>query len=203
MAEERVRSDDDVVVARPEDLRVQIPIVHTQTSCAGAAAAYLLRRIAYRAGAYAPGIQEYVFFELSNYAVMGQSIDSVQRWFGSRLVDLQELGYRLNARRVAEPTPTILDWVKEGRGFRGALLPTSYKKLHPHATPDEIEMPHAVAITMDRMEPVKPDDELIMVDPWPGLKNGARERSNIPPALESAHRDFKFHAIIFYWAGWS
>lgn len=203
MAEERVRKDDEVVLQRPEDMRVEIPIVHTQTSCAGAAAAYLLRRIAYRAGAYAPGIQEYVFFELSNYAVMGQSIDSVQRWFGSRLGDLQELGYRLNARRVAEPTPTILEWVKEGRGFRGALIPATYKKLHPHEPHDtDSDVSHCVAITIDRVEAGK-DEELLMVDPWPGTKNGARERSAPPAILESAHRDHKYHAIIFYWAGWS
>jgi hypothetical protein len=199
---ERLRSDDEVVLARPEDLRVTIPIFHTQTSCAGAAAAYLLRRIAYRAGAYAPGIQEYVFFELSNYSVMGGSIDAVQRWFGSRLADLQELGYRLNARRVAEPTQTILDWVKEGRGYRGALLPTNYSKIHPLEPSDTNDMGHAVAVTMDRIEATR-DEELIMVDPWPGDKNGAHERSNIPSVLESAHREHNYKAIIFYWAGWS
>ena len=47
---------------RPEDVRVTIPVFHTYTSCPGSAAAFLLRRIAYRAGAYAPGIQEYIFF---------------------------------------------------------------------------------------------------------------------------------------------
>ena len=73
MAESRLRSpgDDDVVLERPQDSRVAIPVFHTQSQCAGSAAAYLLRRIAYRAGAYAPGIQEYVFFELSNHAVAG------------------------------------------------------------------------------------------------------------------------------------
>jgi hypothetical protein len=192
-------ADDDVVVQRPEDMRVQIPVFHTPTACAGSAAAFLLRRIAYRAGAYAPGIQEYVFFDLSNHSIMGGTIDAVQRWFGGRASDLQELGYRLNARRVAEATPAILDWVKGGVGYRGALLPTTFKKLHPTET-DEVQ--HAVAITVDRLEP-KRDEELIMVDPWPGTTNGARDRAAIPAMLESAHRDHKYNAIIFYWSGWS
>ncbi|MBL8625333.1 MAG: hypothetical protein JNK64_28740 [Myxococcales bacterium] len=188
-----------MVLERPQDSRVAIPVFHTQTQCAGSAAAYLLRRIAYRAGAYAPGIQEYVFFELSNHAVAGGSIDAVQRWFGAKVGDLQEMGYRLNARRVAEPTPTILEWVKEGRGFRGALIPTNFRKLHPAESEDVM---HAVAVAVDRLEPGA-DEQLVMVDPWPGVANGARDKTTVPPVLESAHRDYKFNAIIFYWAGWS
>ncbi len=198
MAEPRP-ADDDVVLQRPEDMRVTIPVFHTPSSCAGSAAAFLLRRIAYRAGAYAPGIQEYVFFDLTNQPIMGGSIDAVQRWFGGRVGDLAELGYRLNARRVAEPTATVLEWVRDGVGYRGALLPTTYKKLHPLETED---VGHAVAITMDRLDPRR-DEELIMVDPWPGTANGAHDRAAIPPALDSAHRDFKYNAIIFYWSGWS
>lgn len=203
MAETRLRSqgDDDVVLERPQDSRVSIPVVHTPSVCAGAAAAYLLRRIAYRAGAYAPGIQEYVFFDLANHAIAGGSIDAVQRWFGAKVGDLQELGYRLHARRVAEPTPTILDWVKEGRGFRGAVLPTTFRKLHPTELDDQVQI-HAVALAVDRVTP-EADEQLVMVDPWPGAGNRAGDRTPIHPALESAHRDYKFNAIIFYWAGWS
>jgi hypothetical protein len=146
-----------------------------------------------------PGIQEYVFFELSNHAVAGGSIDAVQRWFGAKVGDLQDMGYRLNARRVAEPTPTILEWVKEGRGFRGALIPTNFRKLHPAESEDVM---HAVAVSVDRLEPGA-DEQLVMVDPWPGVANGARDKVAVPPILESAHRDYKFNAIIFYWAGWS
>ena len=198
MAETRLR-DDDVVLQNPEDYRVTIPVFHTQTACAGSAAAYLMRRISYRAGAYAPGIQEYVFFELSNASIAGGTIDAVQRWFSGHVGDLQELGYRLNARRVAEPTPTILDWVKAGVGYRGALLPTTYRRLHPQETDD---VAHAVAITVDRLEP-KRDEDLVMVDPWPGTRNGARDRGAVPGGLELAHRDHKYNAIIFYWTGWS
>jgi hypothetical protein len=42
-----------------------------------------------------------------------------------------------------------------------------------------------------------------MVDPWPGTKNGAQDRGPIPAVLDSAHRDHKYNAIIFYWSGWS
>jgi hypothetical protein len=204
MAETRARSaDDEVVVQRPEDLRVTIPVFHTTSNAPGSAAAFLLRRIAYRAGAYAPGIQEYIFFPLSNQQTMGGSIDAVQRWFGGHVGDLQELGYRLNARRVAEPTDVVLDWVKAGKGFRGALLPTTYSKIHP--TEREPDFNHAVAITLDRLDPKK-DEELIMVDPWPGTTNGATDRGSVAscgPALESAHRDHRYNSIIFYWTGWS
>lgn len=201
MAEKRQRpDDDDVVLQKPEDGRVMIPVFHTPLACPGAATAYLLRRIAYRAGAYAPGIQEYVFFDLANHAQAGGSIDAVQRWFGARVSDLQELGYRLNARRVAEPTPTILDWVKAGVGYRGALIPTEHRRLHPQENEGDIQ--HAVAVTMDRYDGAT-DDELIIVDPWPGTLLKAPDRVKVPNVLESTHRDFKYNAIIFYWAGWS
>src|SRR5689334_1086420 len=113
---------DDVVVQRPEDLRVLLPVFHTMNACSGAATAYLLRRIAYRAGAYAPGIQEGMFHEL-NTSREGGSIGKVQHWFTSRASSLAELGYRLQCRRVATPTAALVEWVKAGKGYRGALLP--------------------------------------------------------------------------------
>lgn len=201
MAEKRLRpDDDDVVIQKPEDNRVVIPVMHTNSACPGAATAYLLRRIAYRAGAYAPGIQEYVFFDVANYATTGGTLDAVQRWFGARVADLQELGYRLNARRVAEPTPTILEWVKGGVGYRGAVMPTDFRRMHPQEAEPDIN--HAVAVSMDRYDGAT-DDDLIVVDPWPGTKLKAPDRIKIPNVLEAAHRDFKYNAIIFYWAGWS
>jgi hypothetical protein len=33
-----------------------------------------------------------------------------------------------------------------------------------------------------------------MIDPWPG---------KISPAIEAAHRDRNFHALVYYWVGWS
>ena len=117
-------SREDVVLQRPEDVRFLVQVFHTPTACAGAATAYLLRRIAYRAGAYAPGIQEHIFHEL-NTSREGGTIEKVQHWFTGRVSSLHELGYRLQCRRVATPTPAILDWVRAGRGYRGAMLPTT------------------------------------------------------------------------------
>jgi hypothetical protein len=199
-------SRDDVVLQRPEDVRFLVQVFHTPTACAGAATAYLLRRIAYRAGAYAPGIQEQIFHEL-NTSREGGSIEKVQRWFNGRVNSLHELGYRLQCRRVATPTPAILEWVRAGRGYRGAMLPTTYRKLHPApgtAGKDVADdtVPHAVGITIDRLE-AKADEELVMIDPWPGVKGEAHDKGKVPATLEAAHKEKNFHALVYYWAGWS
>jgi len=199
-------SRDEVVLQKPEEIRFLVPVFHTHTACAGAATAYLLRRIAYRAGAYAPGIQEIVFHEL-NTSRDGRSIDSVQRWFSGRVSALHEIGYRLQCRRVATPTSAIIDWVKAGRGYRGAMMPTNFIKLHPEpgASGEEIlpdHVVHAVSITMDRLDPKDRDEDLVMIDPWPGFA-GAIDRAKISPQLEIAHRDRNFQALVFYWNGWS
>ena len=199
-------SRDEVAKQAPEDIRFLVPVFHTPTACAGAATAYLLRRIAYRAGAYAPGIQEHIFHDLHT-AREGGSLERVQQWFAGRSSSLQELGYRLNCRRIATPTPGILEWVKGGRGYRGAMLPTNFKKLHtePGAAGEELPdaaIAHAVGLTMDRLD-LKGDEELLMIDPWPGVLGGARDRDRLSPALEAAHRDRNFQALVFYWTGWS
>ncbi len=199
-------SRDDVVLQKPEDLRFLVPIFHTPSACAGAATAYLLRRIAYCAGAYAPGIQEFIFHEL-NTAREGGTIEKVQHWFAGRVSMLHELGYRLQCRRVATPTPALYDWVKAGRGYRGAMLPTTYRKIHTvpgTAGKDVVDdsVQHAVGLTMDRLDPTG-DEELVMIDPWPGVKGGAKDRAKVPASLESAHKDKNFHALVYFWVGWS
>lgn len=196
-------SREDVVLQRPEDVRFLVQVFHTPSACPGAATAYLLRRIAYRAGAYAPGIQEHIFHEL-NTSREGGSIEKVQHWFTGRVSSMHELGYRLQCRRVATPTAAILEWVRAGRGYRGAMLPTSYRKLHPPGTGHELlddTIPYAVGITIDRLDPLA-DEDLVMIDPWPGSA-GAKDRDKISPALEAAHRDRNFHALVYYWVGWS
>jgi hypothetical protein len=196
-------SREDVVLQGPEDVRFLVEVFHTPTACPGAATAYLLRRIAYRAGAYAPGIQEHIFHEL-NTSREGGTIEKVQLWFNARVTALHELGYRLQCRRVATPTPAILDWVRAGRGYRGAMLPTGYRKLHPAvagAPPTDEPGQHAVGITIDRLD-AKSDEDLVMIDPWPG-NTGAKDRGKLSPALESAHREKNFHALVYYWVGWS
>jgi hypothetical protein len=198
-------SRDDVVLQRPEDVRYLVPVFHTWNACCGAATAYLLRRIAYRAGAYAPGLQEQLFHEL-NTSRDGGSIEKVQRWFNGRVDSLHQLGYRLQCRRVATPTSAILDWIKQGKGYRGAMLPTTFKKLHPQPgaagdAPEDVGA-HAVGVTIDRLD-AKADEDLVMIDPWPGVVGGAGDRGKVSPALESAHRDMSFHALVYFWAGWS
>jgi hypothetical protein len=189
-------SRDDVVLQKPEEIRFLVPVFHTANACAGAATAYLLRRIAYRAGAYAPGIQEIVFHEL-NTSREGGSIEKVQRWFAGRVSSLHELGYRLQCRRVATPTAAILDWVKAGRGYRGAMLPTNYKKIHPQPGAAGVE-----DSAYDSVDPKDRDEDLVMIDPWPGV-SGATDRMKISSALEPAHRDRNFQALVYYWNGWS
>ena len=199
-------SRDDVVMQGPEDLHLLVPVFHTVSACPGAATAYLLRRIAYRAGAYAPGIQEHIFHEL-NTSREGGSIEKVQRWFASRVMNLNELGYRLQCRRVAIPTANLLDWVRQGRGYRGAMLPTTFKRLHPRkgaAGQDVVDdnFYHAVGVTMDKLSPTG-DDELAMIDPWPGVDGHDPDRAPVPPTLELAHRDRGLHALVYFWIGWS
>jgi hypothetical protein len=197
-------SRDDVVLQRPEDVRFLVPVFHTPTACPGAATAYILRRIAYRAGAYAPGIQEHIFHEL-NTPRDGGSLERVQKWFDGRVAMLHQLGYRLQCRRVTTPTAALLDWVRSGRGHRGAMLPTNFQKLHPQpgaaGDVNDDSVTHAVGITIDRLD-TKADEDLVMIDPWPGVA-GAHDRGKIAPAIEAAHRDRNFHALVYYWVGWS
>jgi hypothetical protein len=197
---------DDVVLQRPEDIRFLVPVFHTSNACCGAATAYLLRRIAYRAGAYAPGIQENMFHEL-NTSRDGGTLEKVQGWFNGRVSNLHELGYRLQCRRVTTPTSAVLDWVKAGKGYRGAMLPTEFKRLHPEpgaAGQDVLgdTVSHAVGITIDRLD-AKGDEDLVMIDPWPGVKGDAKDRGAVHRQLELAHRARNFHALVYYWVGWS
>jgi hypothetical protein len=190
---------DDAVPQNPEDLRVVLPVPHTSTACAGAAAGVVMRRIAYRAGAYAPGIQEFLFHDLTTVG-SGASIERVLAWMHQHGGELHAMGYRLVCRMVTgQRTDAILGWVKEGAGFRGAVLATEYRRLHPS---EPSEVPHAVGVTLDRVD-AKAPETLVMVDPWPGTTNGARDRGAIPPQLESAHRAQKYGAVILYWAGYS
>lgn len=197
---------EDVVLQGPEDVHFLVPIFHTDSACCGAVTAYLLRRIAYRAGAYAPGIQEHMFHAL-NTSRDGATLERVQRWFIENGGNLQILGYRLQCRRIATPTAQILDWVKVGRGYRGAMLPTTFTKIHPEPNAagdnkyDSTRIAHAVGLTVDRLDP-KGEEDLVMIDPYPGFA-GAVDRAPVSAALESASREHNFHGLIYFWSGWS
>jgi len=200
VATQQTRSKpDDVVPQRPEDVRVVLPVTHTATAAVGAATAFVLRRIAYRAGAYAPGIQEHLFHELATPRA-GVSIESVLAWFQSGSAALDQMGYRVRVRRVAERTPGIAAWVQDGGGYRGAVLPVAYTRLHPGTAGGDL-ISYAIGMVVDRLEPSAPE-ALMMVDPWPGA-DGVRDRSALPATLEGAHRERSYHALIFYWSGWA
>jgi len=196
---------DDVVLQQPEDVRFLVPVFHTSNACCGAVTAYLLRRIAYRAGAYAPGIQEHMFHEL-NTSQHGGTIEKVQRWFSGRVSTLHQLGYRLMSRRVALNTPALLDWVKAGKGYRGAMLPTEYRHLHPErgASGQDVlgdTVAHAVGLTIDRLDQ-KANEEMVMIDPWPGVVGDAKDRGPVHDKLEDAHKARQYHSLVYFWSGW-
>ena len=190
---------DDVVLQSADDVRVRVPVFHTAQACAGAVTAYLLRHIAYRAGAYAPGIQEVLFHELTTTAA-GSMLGRVQGWMEARTSTFHGLGYRLHAKWIAEKSEPLAKWVREGRGYRGATLATDYGVLHPKGSKEDRGLEHAVGLAFDRLPDGK-EEELVMIDPWPGVGNP--DRVKVPPNLDVARRDHKFNALLFYWVGWS
>jgi hypothetical protein len=189
---------DDVVLQGPDDVRVRVPVFHTETACPGAVTAYVLRRIAYHAGAYAPGIQEVLFHDLIT-AKSGVYLGRVQGWMDAQRDAFHRMGYRLYHRWCAEPTEKLAAWVRDGRGYRGATLATEYRLIHPNDRAHH-GIEHAVGLAMDRL-PGRNDDQLVMVDPWPGA--GRPDTTAVLPALDTARRDKKFNALMFYWVGWS
>ncbi len=168
-----------------------IDIVRTRAACAGAASSYLLKKIAARAGAYAPGFQDRMFAELER---LGDDLDAVERWFGRYRWEFSELGYRFIMRRVAFHTEGIVAWVEAGDGFRGAVLPTVGRVLYPDR---DIDGGHAVALAAVPANG-KPQPKVTVIDPWPGI-----EPRPVPAALEEARRDLKFSALLCFWAGYS
>jgi surface antigen len=135
----------------------------TPTVCAGVTASYVLRRIAFRAGAFAPGIDESIFREL-HASHHGRTLHGVERW-------LVELGYRVAYRRVVSPTAESIAWVNAGRGYRGAVVPISALR--------------AVGLVVEN-EPSR-DPELVVIDPSPRSTELRRE---LDADLGSAGRSF-------------
>jgi hypothetical protein len=147
--------------------RIEIP-------SAGAVAAYVCRRIASRAGAYAPGIQEAVFEQLQR-AEYGATVDAVRRWFDDHARALIELGYRLGCRAVAEPGSALVPWVAAGRGYRGAIVATTTERGQ-----------EVLGIAIERGAP-DTDGELAITD-------GASPRRQL------AHMS---RALALHWSGWA
>jgi hypothetical protein len=162
-----------------------LAIFHTEDACCGSAAAYLLRRIAYRAGAYAPGIDDALFGELHRPDT-GASMDHVLRWFARRHAHLLELGYRVHCACVVTSSAELFAWVRQARGYRGAVITSEAS--------DDIE-PHGVAMSSERAD-TRTDAELVVVDPWPS----ARPR-RIDEAADSRPREIA--ALALHWSGWA
>jgi hypothetical protein len=188
---EDIQQADDAQVSDDDEAKLVVAMDHTMTACAGAATAFVLRRIAACAGSYAPGIDEKLFFALTMDRY-GASLELVDRWIAAYRDELQRLGYRFMFRRVAFRTGGIQNWVAAGKGYRGAVIPTVGKRLYPDL--DIERRRHAVALT------VHPDDgALTMDDPWPG-KNST---SPPPSELEPAHRERRYAGLLLFWSGWS
>jgi hypothetical protein len=182
-----------VVTKQPS---VEVEIETTRSTCAGAAAAFLIRRLGVLAGGYAPGVQDQVLRELVTEQD-GSDLAKVSRWFATRSSELARLGNRIGARMVAIRTQIVLDWVVQGNGHRGAVLVTSGAVLHPGAG---IQSPHALAVACETARRLGiQKDGLVGFDPWPGMGR----LSPLPAQLEDAHRRCLHRAFLLYSYGWS
>lgn len=171
----------------------------TRSSSYGAAAAYLVRRIAARAGAYAPGIQEHLFWELAQSSY-GFSLGQVEHWLGRMSPSLARMGYHVLSRQEPTPTSEISSWVEEGLGYRGALLAVHGAKLHNDAN---VATSHAVALLVsDKTSGIADpalQEGLVVADPWPPVPRYYRPSKQ----LEAAHRHCKYGVLKLFWHGYS
>ena len=181
-----------------EQGKLLIKLNSSRSSPAGAATAYLLRRLAARAGSYAPGIQEHLFYELGQRS-NGNSLEAVEKWVRGHSASLAALGYYILVRPISAPTERITAWVEEGNGYRAAILSTDASKLHKNGSMVGF---HAVGITVNDPTSGVQDSQLtnglMMVDAWPGMT----PFSSPPVTLDVAHRTNKYRALLFYWAGY-
>ncbi|MCG8420140.1 MAG: hypothetical protein MJE77_19595 [Proteobacteria bacterium] len=178
--------------------KLVIRLESSRSSSAGAAAAYLMRRLAARAGSYAPGIQEHLFYEIGQ-RFNGVGLEQVERWIQAHSDTLSTLGYYILARRVSVPTDAVKEWTARGNGYRAAILMTDGTTLHNDSS---LSTSHAVGLTVNDstsgVADAAPKNGLLMVDPWPGLA----KFSNPPATLDRAHRAHKYRALLLYWAGY-
>lgn len=173
-----------------------IELTHRRDACFGVCASYALRRIAFRAGAYAPGIGEHAFFDLTTPR-HGGTFDATRAWIESHLAILAAQGYRYGANWTGADESTLAAWVWAGRGRRGAILPAQQRLLYPDAVAT-LGDDHAVGLVV---EPHGGSEELVMIDPWP--EGGRLDRVVAPATLAQARRDLRPIALAVYWVGWS
>lgn len=183
--------------------KLVIPVESSRSACSGAVTAYLMRRLAARAGAYAPGIQEHLFFQIGQRPI-GANLDSLESWLRSHGGVLTDLGYYIMQRRIAAPTDALGEWVQDGKGYRAAVLSVDGRALYNGDTRSEGD---AVGLTLhDATSGIAdgalpgdvPSESLVMIDPWPGVSRVARP----PRSLDLAHRAHKYAALLLYWSGY-
>ena len=179
--------------------KLRIRIDSSSGSPAGAEAAYILRRLAARAGAYAPGIQESLFYAIAqNY--QGSSLPRVEQWLSANSKQFAHLGYNIVAKLDATPCDKLKTWVDQGMGFRAAVLTVDGRTLYKNSSLPSV---HAVALVRHDETSGIVDDELehgvVMVDAMVG-----RQRfSAVPSTLAHAHYQRKCQTLRMFWAGYS
>ena len=124
-----------------------------------------------------------MFHEL-NTSREGGSIEKVQRWFAGRVLEPARA-------RLPAPVPPRRDADRRHPrvGARGPRLSrrdaadqlpagSTRRRLAGRDVNDDA-VAHAVGLTIDRLE-AKADEELVMIDPWPGVTGGASDRGTVP-----------------------
>lgn len=183
-----------------EQSKLLIPVETTRSACAGAAAAYLMRRVAARAGSYAPGIQEHLFFQLARRPV-GASLDSVMSWFHDQGRTLTSLGYYILTRRIAARTEQLAAWVQDGEGYRAAVLAVDGRALYAarRSEGDAVGLLFHDPTSGIADSAALQSKRVAMVDPWPDVDTFASP----PDTLDGAHRQKKYGAVLLYWSGYA
>ena len=180
--------------------KLVIKLDTSRDHCAGAASVFLMRRLAARAGCYAPGIQEHLFYEMIQGSY-GFSLKQVDDWIRLHRGDLVALGYNFLARLGGEQTSDVQAWVADGRGFRGAVLGTNRETLYGEQLVGSTY--HSVALTYNDPTSGIPDEALgnsvVMVDPWP---HDSIKFLKPPTTLDRAHRDQNYTTLLLFWAGY-
>jgi hypothetical protein len=179
--------------------KLRIHIGSSRGSPAGAEAAYILRRLAARAGSYAPGIQESLFNEIARRH-NGSTLDKVHAWLEGNSGKLAYFGYQVISKRANYAADELVGWVADGMGFRAAVLGVDARKLYKDAS---LPSGHAVALVRHDETSGIGDEQLdhgvVMVDAMVG-----RDRvSAVPATLERAHFAQKRQTILMYWTGYS
>lgn len=179
--------------------KLRIRIDSSRGSPAGAEAAYILRRLAARAGAYAPGIQESLFYAIGQNN-KGATLTLVGEWLRKNSRQLAQLGYHIVHRLEAVRSGELIKWVEAGEGYRAALLGVDAVKLYGDKS---LSVSHAVAlIRHDETSGIADDDlphGVVMVDA--GI--GRPRFSKVPDIskLTRAHLQHKHQTILMYWTG--